>query len=264
MQSIPSSVSRQDAAFLLRDKYGGKETEAYRQDLKRLAAGEPLAYIIGWIPFLGLRIFLDARPLIPRPETEWWTEKLIQYLQKNLSKNPLAILDLGAGSGAIGCAILAALPRARVTFVDKEARYAQTIEKNIATNGIARARVTIRTGDLFNPVAQEKFDIVATNPPYIPLSRTIPLSVEKYEPLEALRAGEDGLALIRRIAQNARAHLRAKGQVWVEVDSAHARHAEKIFRAKGMETELHRDLYGRRRLIIAATNLSRRASFLIH
>ena len=68
----------QDERWLLQEKYAGKETPEYEADKRRLAKGEPAAYVIGWQPFLGLSIHLDSRPLIPRPETEWWTELLIQ------------------------------------------------------------------------------------------------------------------------------------------------------------------------------------------
>ena len=73
-----------DRELLIRDKYEGDANADMNEDLARLAAGEPLAYVIGWIPFLGLRIYLDSKPLIPRPETEWWTEVLIKHLQSTI------------------------------------------------------------------------------------------------------------------------------------------------------------------------------------
>jgi len=87
---------------LLRDKYGGDPKADLTQDIARLDAGEPLAYVIGWIPFLGLTIRLDSHPLIPRPETEWWTEELIAHLKDLFGDTPFRLLDMCAGSGAIG------------------------------------------------------------------------------------------------------------------------------------------------------------------
>lgn len=83
-----------DEQWLLDEKYGGKETQEYESDKKRLSEGEPLGYVIGWQPFFGLKIYLDSKPLIPRPETEWWTEKMIgsmpEYIKyKNAQTCPL-------------------------------------------------------------------------------------------------------------------------------------------------------------------------------
>ena len=79
---LPDGVSEADFRSLIDDKYDGSTENRHllRADIARLAAGEPLAYVIGWVPFLGLRIYLDSKPLIPRPETEWWTEELAAHL----------------------------------------------------------------------------------------------------------------------------------------------------------------------------------------
>jgi release factor glutamine methyltransferase len=92
---------------LLQDKYNGIQTPEFETDVKRLESGEPLAYVIGWQPFCGTKIFLDSHPLIPRPETEYLVNKIITELS---DKQNLKILDLCAGSGCIGVALLQALP----------------------------------------------------------------------------------------------------------------------------------------------------------
>lgn len=246
-----TNVTPRDAAWLLRDKYAGSRSALYRADLKRLAAGEPLAYIIGWVPFLGLRIELGARPLIPRPETEWWTEKLIQTLREKYAARKFRVLDLCSGSGAIGLAILAAYPSALGTFVDIERAYEGTIQKNLSINNISVERTHIHTGDLFAPVQNEVFDIIVANPPYIPEERKLPSAVEDFEPAPALRAGAHGLALVRRIAQNLREHLAPGGSAWIEIDSTHAKKACALFAAAGMQSTLYTDHYGRERLVVA-------------
>ena len=80
-----------DRERLLREKYGGVPSPAFEEDRKRLAFGEPLAYVIGWIPFLDLRIYLDSHPLVPRPETEWWTENLGKHLNAYSAGNMLKV-----------------------------------------------------------------------------------------------------------------------------------------------------------------------------
>ena len=126
----------QEKTWLLAEKYGGVEGEAFHTDCRRLEAGEPLAYIIGWTPFLDCRIYLDSKPLIPRPETEYWTERVIKALQgvATAAPSPRRVLDLGAGSGAIGVAIAKALPTALVTFADIDPAHLPTIECNLSQN----------------------------------------------------------------------------------------------------------------------------------
>ncbi|HQU07633.1 MAG: hypothetical protein B7X04_01670 [Parcubacteria group bacterium 21-54-25] len=251
MDIFSDGVSQKDAAWLLRDKYNGETSTGYEADLKRLAGGEPLAYVIGWVPFLGLRIYLESHPLIPRPETEWWTGQLIKMLQEKYADQPVCVLDLCAGSGAIGCAVLAHCPHTQVTFAEIDPAHENTIRTTMRMNNLDSARADIYCGDLFAPVGKAQFDIIATNPPYVPDGRALPPEVARFEPTRALRAGADGLAYIRRIAQQARAHLTIEGSIWVEIDDAQAPEALALFARNGWNAKLRTDPYGRRRLIVA-------------
>jgi release factor glutamine methyltransferase len=212
----------------------------------------PEAYRLGWVPFLGAEIGLASRPLIPRVETEWWAEQLIARLKAR--SGGLRILDLCAGSGAIGCALLKHLPGARVAFGELEPAHEATIRENLRRNGLdgPPGRTAIRIGDLFAPFAGERFDVVAANPPYIPAGRALPSSVADYEPARALYAGADGLALIRRIARALPAHLAPGGEAWVECDSAHAEAARACFAAAGLRARVLPDQYGRPRVIVVS------------
>jgi len=210
---------------------------------------EPFAYAIGDQPFLGLKIFLDSRPLIPRPETEWWTEQLINETEIS---SPLRFLDLCAGSGAIGCAALAKLPRAHVYFGEIDPAHEATIRRNIRENNLDESRADIRIGDLFEPFDGIKFDIIAANPPYIPEGRELPASVADYEPHQALFAGSDGLHLIRRIARELPNYLAKNGVAWIECDSAHAAAACALFREQGLSSEIRPDQYGVPRIIVVS------------
>jgi len=242
----------------------------------------PEAYQYGWQPFLGLTMYLDSRPLIPRPETEWWTEKLLAHVgtsdvqgtsdvlqsaagsifsatdcpkaklePEGVEKTtPLRFLDLCAGSGAIGCAALKMLPNAKVYFGEIDPAHEATILKNIRENNLDEKRADIRIGNLFTPFTGEQFDIIAANPPYIPEDRVLDPSVADYEPTLALRAGADGLALIRRIASALPAHLAPVGEAWIECDSAHAEAARELFVAQGLAAEVMRDQYDAPRVIV--------------
>lgn len=246
-------MDKKDEKWLREEKYGGEESEAYHADVLRLRAGEPLAYVIGHIPFLGLSIRLDSKPLIPRPETEWWTERLIAHIKEQVtqqSRETVRVLDLCAGSGAVGLAILAQVPEAHVTFAELDAAHAATIRSNIEANGLDASRTSIVTGDLFAPLSELRFDVIATNPPYISDTRALDASVTDYEPHVALYGGEDGLALIRRIAHEAPAHLSPGGELWVEVDSEHAESAQSLVAGSLANVELIPDQYGRPRLVV--------------
>ncbi len=247
--SIPPFTAEE--ALLLRDKYDGDTEADLSGDLARLSGGEPLAYVIGWVPFLGLRIVLDSHPLIPRPETEWWTEELVKHLRERFCGKPFRLLDLCAGSGAIGLSVLHAFPHAQVSFGELVPEHSDLIRKNIEVNGLDGSRVDIRTGSLFEPFAHEQFDVIASNPPYVPESRVLEASVTEFEPSEALYAGPDGLSLIREIANDVSSHLLPQGEVWIECDMDHAEQVRELILSGGAHTaEVRNDLYGRPRLCV--------------
>jgi len=250
-----------DLDILVRDKYNGDTNLVTDEDRTRLAAGEPLAYVIGWIPFLGLHIDLSSRPLIPRPETEWWTEQLVAHLKERFgdtpSSTPFRILDLCAGSGAIGLAVLARFPNAHVSFAELMPEHCAQIEKNIKLNNLHETRAEVRSSDLFAafPVdTDQKWDIIAANPPYIPGARKEDLepSVTKHEPHEALFSGSDGLDIIRRIAREAPARVRAGGELWLECDISNIEQAQKLCAEAGAaRSVILNDQYGRPRLVVS-------------
>jgi release factor glutamine methyltransferase len=282
-----------DEQWLLDEKYGGKETVEYEADKKRLVsgrpfgkslpfrspdagdAGEPLGYIIGWQPFLGLKIYLDSKPLIPRTETEWWTEQLLADLVgrepmewkmgvrlcqaarsdpifHSIGERPLQFLDLCAGSGAIGCAVLSKLPHAQVYFGEIDSVHEATIAKNIRENNLDASRADIRIGDLFEPFGDMQFDIIATNPPYIPNDHVLPESVALYEPERALYAGIDGLDIIRRIKEKLPKHLARGGEAWIECDSHQTEAIQELFVAQGLSAEIRKDQYATPRIIVVS------------
>lgn len=244
-------ISSQDIAHLVRDKYDGDTTVDLTEDLARLSSGEPLAYVIGWIPFLGLRIRLDSFPLIPRPETEWWAEQLIETLITQKQEESFSFLDLCAGSGAIGLAVLSRLPHATVSFGELSALHSALISVNIDENALDSSRAQVRSGDLFAPFETEKFDIIATNPPYIPNTRILEESVTSFEPSEALYSGPKGLDIIERIIRNAPDHLHAGGQLWIECDTSNIEEAARLLKASGFAgVEIRTDLYGRPRVVM--------------
>jgi release factor glutamine methyltransferase len=209
-------------AWLLAEKYGGVETAEFYGDLERLALEEPLAYLIGHVPFLDTTIFLDSKPLIPRPETEYWVEKAIGEIKSARIKNTVGepqVLDLCAGSGCIGVAVLKAVPEARVDFCEIDAGHHATIAKNISRNGVDSSRMRIFGGNLFSEIAEGTvYDFILSNPPYIDPARAdrVQKSVLDHEPASALFGGAGGMEYIARIIEEAPQHLAARGVLYIE------------------------------------------------
>jgi release factor glutamine methyltransferase len=240
-------------AHLIQDKYDGDASKVTREDRDRLASGEPLAYIIGWIPFLGLRIGLGSRPLIPRPETEWWTERLIERLKGEFGDRPFSLLDLCAGSGAIGLAVLKEVPHAKVSFGEIRPEHCRQIRENLSANGLDASRADIRESDLFAAFdADARWDIIAANPPYVPDSRTLEDSVSGHEPAEALFAGSDGLSVIRKIAEESPQLMAGGGELWLEADIGNVADAKALLETAGAaRAEILTDHYDRQRVVVS-------------
>ncbi|MBE7539073.1 MAG: peptide chain release factor N(5)-glutamine methyltransferase [Opitutaceae bacterium] len=199
------------------------ELEKIRPLLRRRAAHEPLQYILGETVFAGLVLKCDRRALIPRPETEYLVELLVERLRET---PPAEILDLGTGTGALALALAKAFPDARVTAVDKSEEALALAGENAATTGLGD-RVQFLKSDWFSGVdAERKFALIAANPPYLAeheLNETRP-EVREFEPHGALVAGADGLDDIRVILRTAANHLPEGGCLALETGIA--QHAE--------------------------------------
>jgi release factor glutamine methyltransferase len=238
----------QDEVWLLQEKYNGEKTASFFSDCERLHAGEPLAYILGSIPFLDTIVHLESRPLIPRPETEFWVEKAIQHIQHVALGTP-HILDVCAGSGAIGIAVAHAVPGSRVDFAEISAAHQSTIVKNIDENFPhhqgARSRFRIFIGDLFDALPTDaRYDFILTNPPYIDAAaHTVTAEVTAFEPHEALFGGKDGTEIITRIIIQAKQYLTERGELWIEHEPTQSSAIEALATRYGYTTIVHTDQY---------------------
>lgn len=234
--------------WLIRDKYNGEEDPiSLRHDFTRLSAGEPLEYVIGWKEFCGVRVDLSLRPLIPREETEYWVQQSLEHIKKVATPK---VLDLCAGSGAIGLAVLAHHPQAVVTFSDLSPRAFKQIKKNLALNPHFKKRASVCQSNLFARV-KGTFDFILSNPPYIPQARIarLPRSVREFEPRRALDGGVDGLRYVKKIIIESLSHLKPKSSLWIEVDSTHTLSALHFAREYFRVAEIIFDQYGRPRTL---------------
>lgn len=194
----------------------------YQQLLERRFPGEPMQYILGETEFYGLSFRVTPDVLIPRPETEQLVEIILEWSHRFLGRaEAVRMVDVGTGSGAIAVTLAHKLPqyaiRAEVTAIDLSAAALAVARHNAEINGVA-GRIRFLCGDLLAPVAEERFEIVISNPPYVPRAdqESLPAEVRDYEPGLALFAGDDGLEVYRRLIPAAFAVLTAGGLLALE------------------------------------------------
>ncbi|HWR38028.1 MAG TPA: peptide chain release factor N(5)-glutamine methyltransferase [Patescibacteria group bacterium] len=192
----------------------GRELAAYRENVRRRAARQPVAYITGHREFMGLEFSVSASVLIPRPDTEI----LVEAAQERLGVVAAPRLaDLGTGSGAIIVSLLHRLPAARGIAVDISPEALNVAAANGQRHELGE-RLECRLGDLFIPLAGEKFDAILSNPPYIPDGHLAQLAPEVHqEPRLALAGGTDGLDFYRRLVAESDNYLNPGGFLALEV-----------------------------------------------
>jgi release factor glutamine methyltransferase len=187
-------------------------TDRYEAYVTRRSHGEPVAYVLGEKEFWSLPLEVTPDVLIPRPETELVVELALTHLPRD---RDVRVLDLAAGSGAIALVLARELPRATVVGADISAAAIAVARRNAQRLGLAN--VVFRAGNWFDPVAQERFDVIASNPPYIAeADERVEPAVRRFEPHAALFAGTDGLEALRVITGAAGRHLSPGGWLVVE------------------------------------------------
>jgi release factor glutamine methyltransferase len=196
---------------------------SYQELLARREAGEPVAYLVGHRGFWTLDLEVTPATLIPRPETELLVELALQRLPSGFSGQ---VADLGTGSGAIALAIARERPHAQVIATDASAAALEVARRNAQRHAIDN--VSFVQGDWLAPLADQRFDLIASNPPYIEADDPhLARGDLRFEPASALASGHDGLDDIRRIVDGARRHLAPGGWLlfehgWNQGDAARA------------------------------------------
>jgi release factor glutamine methyltransferase len=212
------------------DALSATQTAAVQQALARRAAGEPVAYITGQREFYGLAFAVTPAVLIPRPETEWLVDFIVQHAPLGGS-----VADIGCGSGAIAVAAAHARPDLHITATDLSADALAVAQRNAHTHGVA-ARMRFAHGDVYTPLAGQRFDVIVSNPPYVAASDAhLTQGDLRFEPRSALTDAADGLSILRRLAQGAPAHLKPHGWLALEHGYNQADAVQALLRAAGLE-----------------------------
>lgn len=195
------------------------ELSRFKQLIKRRLRREPLAYILGRKEFWETRLEVDPNVLIPRPETEFLVEAALAEIPAAEPAAPMKILDLGTGSGAIVVSLAVQRPGHLFFASDVSFKALAVARANAASNQVAE-RIGFFAGSWLEPVAPSAgFDLLVSNPPYVPCADIPELSPEifRYEPASALDGGPDGLSAIRGIIDTAAACMKCGAKLFMEI-----------------------------------------------
>jgi release factor glutamine methyltransferase len=271
------------------------ETDALRESVKRRGQREPLQHIVGSTSFCGLEITVNRHALVPRPETELLAEAGWTFLAERRSPTRLVeieqplragaetgaptALDFGTGTGCIAIALAAKCPDAKITAVDVSAEALALAKQNAAANNVAEriefllsdgfAALTERWGErprepkenaqTGSPgVSPHQFDLIISNPPYIPSAEiaTLEPEVRDYDPRAALDGGADGLVFYRKLAAEAKSFIKLGGIIILEFGDGQADAVQSIFKTQKWIVEAVKEDYSQRARILIAKSSS--------
>ena len=227
-------------------------TRSVGEMLKRRLGGEPVAYIVGEWEFLGMPIIVNEAVLIPRIDTEVLAGEVIKLVRQRGGQ--LRVLDLCTGSGCIGLAIASSVPSCRIVLADNSEKALAVCRMNMVRNSLSRNVTAIEVDVLETPPALlGSFDIIVSNPPYIPTGelKDLDASVREYEPVHALDGGPDGLYFFRAITTNWSTLLKPGGVLAFECGLGQSGSVQELMEDSGYTgIKVHLDTLGIERVVI--------------
>ncbi len=180
---------------------------------------------------MGCKVDLSLKPMIPRPETQFWLKKAIKIIKQQ--RKMVVCLDIFAGSGCIGIAVLKNCFELcqRMDFSDVEKKFLKQIKINLKLNKISPKKYRIIHSDIFKNI-KGRYDYIFANPPYVGLDKRhlVQESVLDWEPMIAIFGGEDGLLYIRKFLKDARKHLKKNGKIYLEIDHLRKKETEELLK----------------------------------
>ena len=240
------NLSFTDFIFAIQQEITPDEKEFVESIYKQLVEHVPAQYIIGHAEFYGMELKVDERVLIPRPETE----ELVELILTENAKPNQSVLDIGTGSGAIALALAKNRPDWLVTASDISPDALNLASENASLQDL---KISFKKSDCFAEIA-ENYDIIVSNPPYISRAdeSEVGLNVLHSEPHLALFAEEDGLAIYRKIAEEAKNHLREGGKIYLEIGYKQGHSVPALFRKYLPEKRVRtlKDQFGQDRMVV--------------
>ena len=240
------NLSFTDFVFALQQEVTEGEKQFVEEIFQQLATHKPAQYIIGHADFFGMQLKVDERVLIPRPETE----ELVELILAENSAENLKVLDIGTGSGAIALALAKNRPNWLVIAVDISLDALEVAELNRRNQNL---NIVYKKSDCFEAISS-KCDIIVSNPPYISQvdEAEVGLNVLHSEPHLALFADEDGLAIYRRIAEDAKDYLTDGGKIYLEIGYKQGQSVPALFRKHLPEKRVRtlKDQFGQDRMVV--------------
>ena len=240
------NLSFTDFVFALQQEVTEEERQFVEDNYRKLANHIPAQYIIGHAEFFGMQLKVDERVLIPRPETE----ELVELILAENPEENLKVLDIGTGSGAIALALAKNRPDWTITASDISQAALDLARENVE---IQNLNIFLKKSDCFSEISS-KYDIIVSNPPYI--SRVdeaeVGLNVLHSEPHLALFADEDGLAIYRRIAEEAKDYLKDGGKIYLEIGYKQGQSVPVLFKENFPEKRVRtlKDQFGQDRMVV--------------
>ncbi len=225
-------VLKEKRAYLIahdKDKLSERHFREYANLIKRRKIREPIQHITGFQEFWRHKFRVTGDVLIPRPETEMIVEAAIAVLPKEESTR---ILEIGIGSGCISISILAERENASALGIDISKAAIEIAKENAKRIGV-EDRLSFQLADIFDGIDREKFNLIVSNPPYIPVSdiEDLEIEVKEFDPLIALTDGGDGFSLIRRIVDESAYYLKSGGVLLIEIGVNQAEFVRTLFDA---------------------------------
>ena len=240
------NLSFTDFVFALQQEVTEEEEIFVNGIFQQLAAHKPAQYIIGQADFYGMQLTVDERVLIPRPETE----ELVELILAENPETNLSVLDIGTGSGAIALALAKNRPAWSVRAADISQDALDVASENAKNQ---KLNIFFKKSDCFAEIS-EKYDIIVSNPPYISREdeSEVGLNVLYSEPHLALFADEDGLAIYRRIAEDAKDYLKDGGKIYLEIGYKQGQSVPELFRKHLPEKRVRtlKDQFGQDRMVV--------------
>jgi len=252
------NLNREELYVRLHRELKEGEKGALERLIQRRISGEPLQYILGHQEFWSINFKVDARVLIPRPETELLVEQSLATLSEKTFEQKPSVLEIGTGSGAIAIALAKEVKHIFLVATDIS-RDALVLAKENAKSVGVQDRIQFVNGDLLGPFLSSEerrtFDLILSNPPYIIRSEigSLAKEVRDYEPVIALDGGEDGLEVYRRLISQAPSSLRERGWLLLEVGQGQAQMVAEQIQGSGtfLEPQILPDLAGIERVVKA-------------